>query len=179
MEPGNAIEVKDLYKSFKVYLDKGTQLKERILFRKRRRYEDRKVLQGISFSVKKNEPLSPLNANVTIGLSDEIRIKKYEVEIPVKIKNNGTKPLKSQQPYPVHVSYHLYNKDGEMTVFDGNRTELDGILLPGEIQDCIVRIPKDQIRNACVAEIDVVQEQVFWFGDISKENICRVELLLI
>ena len=53
----NAIEVRDITKSFKVYLDKGSQLKERLLFRKRCRYEERKVLRGISFDVKKGEAI--------------------------------------------------------------------------------------------------------------------------
>ena len=34
MQPENAIEVRDLTKKFKVYMDKGSQLKERVLFRK-------------------------------------------------------------------------------------------------------------------------------------------------
>ena len=40
------IEVKDLVKYFKIYYDKGSQLKERILFRKRSRYEERRVLDA-------------------------------------------------------------------------------------------------------------------------------------
>ena len=50
-----AIDVNNITKSFKVFLDKGSQLKERLLFRKRSRYEERKVLRGISFQVKKGE----------------------------------------------------------------------------------------------------------------------------
>ena len=38
MKPENAIEVKNVKKKFIVYLDKGSQLKERILFRGRNRY---------------------------------------------------------------------------------------------------------------------------------------------
>ena len=49
----SAIIVNDVAKSFKVYLDKGSQLKERLLFRKRNKYEERKVLRGISFTVKR------------------------------------------------------------------------------------------------------------------------------
>ena len=59
----NAIEVRDVTKSFKVYLDKGAQLKERLLFRKRCRYEERKVLRGISFSVKKGEAIGLIGHN--------------------------------------------------------------------------------------------------------------------
>ena len=53
MREENAIEVKDLKKQFKVYYDKGSQLKEKMLFWKRNRYENRQVLNGISFEVKK------------------------------------------------------------------------------------------------------------------------------
>ena len=55
MREENAIEVKDLKKQFKVYYDKGSQLKEKMLFWKRNRYENRQVLNGISFEVKKGE----------------------------------------------------------------------------------------------------------------------------
>ena len=58
-----AIEVRDITKSFKVYLDKGAQLKERILFRKRSRYEERKVLRGISFDVKRGEAIGLIGHN--------------------------------------------------------------------------------------------------------------------
>ena len=62
-ENENVIEVKDVTKSFKVYLDKGSQLKERLLFRKRSRYEERKVLRGISFDVKKGEAIGLIGHN--------------------------------------------------------------------------------------------------------------------
>ena len=45
MQEEYAIEVKNITKSFKVYLDKGNTMKEKMLFKKRRRYEERKVLQ--------------------------------------------------------------------------------------------------------------------------------------
>ena len=51
----NAIEVNNLTKQFKVYFDKGSELKERALFWKRNKYENRTVLDNISFSIKKGE----------------------------------------------------------------------------------------------------------------------------
>lgn len=63
MKPGNAIEVKNVKKKFKVYLDKGSQLKERILFRNRNRYEERWVLNGISFEVKEGEAIGLIGHN--------------------------------------------------------------------------------------------------------------------
>ena len=63
MRPENAIEVKDLHKSFKIYYDKGGQLKERMLFWKRNRFERRHVLKGISFEVKKGEAVGLIGHN--------------------------------------------------------------------------------------------------------------------
>lgn len=59
----NAIEVKNITKSFKVYYDKGNQLKEKLLFRSRNRYEKRQVLNGITFSVKKGEAIGLIGHN--------------------------------------------------------------------------------------------------------------------
>ena len=44
MKAENAIEVHDIVKKFRVYLDKGRTLKELALFSKRRKYEEREVL---------------------------------------------------------------------------------------------------------------------------------------
>lgn len=63
MLPENAIEVKNITKKFKVYIDKGTTLKEKVLFKKRRAFEEREVLKGISFSVKKGEAIGLVGHN--------------------------------------------------------------------------------------------------------------------
>lgn len=59
----NAIEVIDIEKSFNVYFDKSNNLKEKVLFWKRNRYEKRSVLKGISFSVKKGEAIGLIGHN--------------------------------------------------------------------------------------------------------------------
>ena len=58
-----AINVTNITKKFKVYLDKGHTLKEKTLFRKRRAYEERNVLNGISFHVKKGEAIGLIGHN--------------------------------------------------------------------------------------------------------------------
>lgn len=57
------IEVRNVKKSFKVYFDKGQTFKEKILFKNRNRYEERAVLNDISFDVQKGEAIGLVGHN--------------------------------------------------------------------------------------------------------------------
>lgn len=57
------IQAENIYKSFKVYFDKGQSFKERILFANRRKYEMREVLRGINFCVEKGEAVGIIGEN--------------------------------------------------------------------------------------------------------------------
>jgi len=57
------IDVNDVRKKFRVYPDKGSTLKEKILFQNRRRFEERQVLKGISFQVQKGEAVGLIGHN--------------------------------------------------------------------------------------------------------------------
>lgn len=63
MDNEYSIEVNNIKKSFKIYYDKGHTLKETSLFKKRRNYEMREVLKGISFKVKKGEAVALIGHN--------------------------------------------------------------------------------------------------------------------
>lgn len=63
MDKNNAIEVKNITKKFKIYHDKGNMLKERALHWSRNQYEERWVLKGISFDVKKGEAIGLVGHN--------------------------------------------------------------------------------------------------------------------
>ena len=61
--PETVIAVDNVTKSFKIYYDKGHNIKERILFRGRGRFERREVLRGISFQVQKGEAIGLIGVN--------------------------------------------------------------------------------------------------------------------
>ena len=63
MKDGNAIEVKNITKKFKIYHDKGRMLKEKVLFWKRNKYDVHWVLNDISFTVKKGEAIGLIGHN--------------------------------------------------------------------------------------------------------------------
>ena len=88
MDEMNSIEVTNITKSFKVYQDKGSSLKERILFRNRNTYEKRDVLRGISFNVKRGEAVGLVGEN-GCGKSTTLKILTkimYPTSGTVKIK---------------------------------------------------------------------------------------------
>lgn len=57
------IEAKDIYKKYRVYYDKGSSLKEKLLFRKRNLYEERWVLRGVDLQVRRGEAVGLLGVN--------------------------------------------------------------------------------------------------------------------
>lgn len=58
-----AIRVKNVEKYFKVYMDKGNMLKERIIFANRNKYEKRQILNGISFYIPKGQAVGLIGRN--------------------------------------------------------------------------------------------------------------------
>lgn len=63
MQQNNAIEVRDVKKTFRIYKDKGNSLKEKIIFKDRNKYEIRTVLKGVSFDIKKGEAVGLVGHN--------------------------------------------------------------------------------------------------------------------
>ncbi|MBE0069261.1 ABC transporter ATP-binding protein [Thermoanaerobacterium thermosaccharolyticum] len=58
-----AIEVKNVSKSFKIYHDKPTTLKEKLLFIKNRKYEIFKALENVSLNIKNGEAIGLIGEN--------------------------------------------------------------------------------------------------------------------
>lgn len=63
MEQKKAIVVEHVSKSFRVYKDKSSTIMESILFWKRKKYENRQVLDDISFTVDKGEAVGLIGHN--------------------------------------------------------------------------------------------------------------------
>lgn len=63
MEQECVINVEHVRKQFKVYADKGTMLKERVLFASRSQYEIREVLRDITFQVPRGQAVGLIGKN--------------------------------------------------------------------------------------------------------------------
>lgn len=63
MKKGNAIEVKNMTKSFKLFYDKPQTLKERFVFWNHKKSESRTVLDNINLEIKKGETVALIGVN--------------------------------------------------------------------------------------------------------------------
>lgn len=63
LKKGNAIEVKNMTKTFKLFYDKPTTLKERLVFWNRKKGETRTVLNNINLEIKKGETVALIGVN--------------------------------------------------------------------------------------------------------------------
>lgn len=59
----DSIMVDNVYKNFKVYRDKSNSLKEKLIFLNRNKFENRQVLDGISFTIQKGEAVGLIGVN--------------------------------------------------------------------------------------------------------------------
>ncbi|MCR5425354.1 MAG: ATP-binding cassette domain-containing protein [Lachnospiraceae bacterium] len=59
----NAIEVKHISKSFKIYPDRGKQIKERLLFRRNNHHHISEVLKDVSFKIPKGQTVGLIGVN--------------------------------------------------------------------------------------------------------------------
>ena len=57
------ITVQNVWKNYRLYHDKGSTLKEKIIFKTRNRFEDRWVLKDVSFSIQKGETIGLIGEN--------------------------------------------------------------------------------------------------------------------
>ena len=58
-----AIKVENVTKSFKLYYDKPSTLKERLVFWNKKKSEDRVVLKNINLDIKKGETVALIGVN--------------------------------------------------------------------------------------------------------------------
>lgn len=63
MKKGNAIEVKNMTKRFKLFYDKPSTLKERLVFLNHKKAETRTVLDNINIEIKKGETVALIGVN--------------------------------------------------------------------------------------------------------------------
>ena len=63
MNPENAIEVRNMSKSFKIQYDKANALKSRLVLKRNNRVEVHEVLRNINLDIKKGDTVALIGTN--------------------------------------------------------------------------------------------------------------------
>lgn len=93
------------------------------------------------------------------------------------LHNQSRYQLASRAPNPVHVSYHWLDADnGQVVVFDGERTKLQPSLVPGDEREMQVLIVAPSVAGRYVLRLTLVQEGVAWLDDCDSSAFGEVEV---
>nr|WP_290669001.1 O-antigen ligase family protein [Ardenticatena sp.] len=86
------------------------------------------------------------------------------VRLPVRVWNKGVRSWHPSGAYAFALSYHMQREDGTMVTYDGLRSPLPRVVLPGEqvVVQAQVLAPSEAGRYR--VEWDMVQEAVTWFS---------------
>ena len=84
--------------------------------------------------------------------------------IPITVKNVSASAWSSQtEDQPVQLSYHWYDLDKNVLVFEGRRTPLPNIVAPGQQQMINLHIDALPQSGRYILQVTMVQEGVAWF----------------
>lgn len=83
--------------------------------------------------------------------------------IPVKIKNDSNRLLSSITGQDVFLTYHLYDANGNLLVYENQRSSFEKGIFAKEKGEAEVQISPLQSGEYIVG-IDIVQENVAWFS---------------
>jgi hypothetical protein len=90
------------------------------------------------------------------------------VALSTTVKNIGSAAWGAAGTNPVRVSYHWYDKNGGVLVWDGVRTPLVRDLVPGESQTVRMSVALPAAIGVYQLRFDLVREGEFWFGDVGS-----------
>ncbi len=130
------------------------------------------------YRIRHQDKLRKENINVKLRNKSQIENAEKDKEsiISLELVNLGDEKISSFNPYPIYVSYHWLDLNDNIIEFDGLRTPLNIPLLPNNksLQDITVRFPDE--AGKYVLKITLVQEECFWFDEISKNYAVEIDV---
>jgi hypothetical protein len=123
-----------------------------------------RVIEGIQ-AVAGRSGFPPWAARLEVNMP-RVFLAGQEANIEVTAINSGSLawfPLGSS-PRLLRLSYHLRNQAGDITLLDGERTAVGGIVMPGEATTFLASFRAPQEQGEYLVEWDMVSEGECWFA---------------
>lgn len=101
--------------------------------------------------------------------------------LDIHLINCGSELLTSRRKYPIYVSYHIMDKNGDMIIYDGERTAITDFMRKGTEKTITIKINLPDILeegNTYDVDITLVAEGCFWM-DREGGNKKRISMRMI
>lgn len=116
---------------------------------------------------KLHEKPKQADCKVQIEASDTIvSVSADKQSIAVTVTNLGSEIISSERRYPINLTYHILDQNGNVILFDGERTPIEPGIHPGSKRtiDMRLRIPPGlDFGKKYICRITLVAEDCFWF----------------
>lgn len=103
-----------------------------------------------------------------------------ETCLDIDLANHGDELLTSRRKYPINISYHITDKNGNVIIYDGERTPINDFIRKGNRKTILMKINlSDSLKKGETygVEITLVAEGCFWLdkeGQNSKKILMTI-----
>jgi hypothetical protein len=129
------------------------------------------VFESQFYWMRRSFPMEPL----TTSASTQISLTNAKISAPLfdgplwaqcEVTNGTSQRLGSYHPAPIHLSYHWFDADGNVAIFEGLRTQFVPPLDPGSSGIYELKIAPPPDPGEYRLRITLVQEGVRWFDEL-------------
>lgn len=129
------------------------------------------VFESELYWMRRSFRMEPLTAST----STQISLTNAKVSVPLanghlwvqcELTNGTSQRVCSCHPAPIHLSYHWFDADGNVTIFEGLRTALIPPLDPGSSRIYELKVAAPLASGKYCLRITLVQEGVRWFDEL-------------
>ncbi|MDO8737137.1 MAG: hypothetical protein Q7K29_08685 [Thermoleophilia bacterium] len=121
--------------------------------------------------------LSVFNAEIKVDDQPGVMMPDTAYQLTVSIKNTGTEAWYSLGKYPIGLSYHLFDQDGNPVKLENYRENIRHRVEPGEEITMPIYLTTPDRPGSYLVQFDLVQENVGWFEDRGNNTtVLRIEV---
>jgi len=99
--------------------------------------------------------------------------------LSITIINDSPVRLGSLPPYPIHLSYHWQDREGNVVVFEGERTQITPPIRSNDARELTMNVIAPSKSGEFTLQLTMVQEFTFWFEDFTPDLPISLEFLIM